>query len=154
MERVSVTPDHIARGDRSQTFKDPVSLALTEHLGADYAYAGWGYASSVRSEMRTNWTLGPSAAIREFLQAWDSGKPVSPFTFNASQDGPPVRVPRPGPVAKPRRYKTAAQVEGQQALQLRESGEQIALPARPATSSSPAGVTGTDATDAETALTS
>ena len=100
---IYVTQEHIDRGDRTNFFKDPCALALKEATGGDYAMVGWGYGRTGHGNMLKNWTLFPFPVLRDFLSAWDQGKPVEPIGFFASLDRETSKVG--APKRKPTRHK-------------------------------------------------
>jgi hypothetical protein len=104
---VNVTESHIRRGTRDM-FGDPVSLAVKEVTGADWAMSGWGYAKTGHpNNIRRSWTLYPPKILSEFLRRWDKGLSVSPIEFHILLDTERDMTPKESK-RKPRQHRTFA----------------------------------------------
>lgn len=116
---VEVTSSHISRGVRilgKEQFGDPISLALKETTGAQWAMTGWGYARTGHdNNIQKSWNLSPFKLIREFLAKWDKGMRVSPITFQAFLEDSIDKTPKAS-TRKPRRQ--APYIERQRKLGL------------------------------------
>jgi hypothetical protein len=83
MTTISVTAEHIAKGERDSCRFCPVARAISEALpdielvAVDSAYASFGHPDAWP---RCREIALPDPATR-FIEAFDAGDPVKPFTF-------------------------------------------------------------------------
>ena len=83
MTTITVTAEHIARGDRKTCSTCPIALAFDAAIPeAVNLSVTWGYAS-VWLDLGKAVTYVLPPAAREFIEHFDGGLPVSPFTFEA-----------------------------------------------------------------------
>lgn len=81
MITVTVTQDHIDKGERENGDYCPISLALNEQYPAEPGAAKWwvGDDCAVRLHNASTYTLPGDA--QEFIHEYDDGQPVQPFVF-------------------------------------------------------------------------
>lgn len=75
--KIKVKQKHIDAGKRWYTGNCPVALAIKEVYKTDV----WVYSDSIRIADNS---LEIPDAVKGFVNAFDSGKPVSPFEFELS----------------------------------------------------------------------
>jgi hypothetical protein len=79
--KIDVTQKHINRGFRKTCGQCPVALALAEAFSANWSHAGPSTLSVRRNRLRTlDWDT--PVVARDFMLRFDSGAPVSPFSFD------------------------------------------------------------------------
>lgn len=82
--RVHVTQDHINKGDPCKTTSCPIALALQPHFPGKTPAVGGFF---VNDRLLDNSPEEPnvlgylSSRAREFIELFDGGRVVSPFTF-------------------------------------------------------------------------
>ena len=87
--RVPVTADHIARGERGEPDACPITLALREFVGEDGKPAFSRASTSAETLTAKPVSYNPwepidyraSEEIQAFVELFDAGKPVEPFTL-------------------------------------------------------------------------
>lgn len=111
---VNITSSHIARAtDRSDLFRDPVSLAMKEEVKADWCMSGWGYTTcGFPNNIRRSYSLWPDKAIQTFFKAWQAGKPIGPISFRYTLNGEVDKTPKPIK-RKPTQNKSYAQIQSE-----------------------------------------
>lgn len=75
---IHVTAQHIMNGQRADCRRCPVALALKDATGQRYAVSTRTYRSI--NDLAKNEDL--PAKARDWIEAFDSGHKVKPFTFN------------------------------------------------------------------------
>lgn len=82
---VTVTREHIDQGEQRSCSNCPIALAFDAAIpdALDSSVTG-GYAS-VWTDLRRVVTYELPIEAREFIQDFDEGSPVSPFTFEAEE---------------------------------------------------------------------
>lgn len=74
---IEVTAEDIAQGKRLSPLCCPVALALKRHTGKPISVACY----LVREDASPRKWCGFAKEVWDFLLAFDTGKPVQPFTF-------------------------------------------------------------------------
>jgi hypothetical protein len=90
MTTVTVTAEHIAKGEPRSAFSCPVVFALEDAFPGTICYAGrydltvysgGGFPPSLRHPHTMRLHVPHPDSVREFIRALDSDLPVEPFTF-------------------------------------------------------------------------
>ena len=105
---LTITQEDIHNGVRGDMTKDPIAIALRRVTGDDYAIAGHGYATTIKNDVKRQWTITPFEKIAKWLRLWDAGKYVPPYTFYLTLTRSIDMAPKPGPV-KVRKTKSFMQ---------------------------------------------
>lgn len=77
--RIHITSEHIRRGKRRNTISCPIALALKEKYYDAYVATNF---MQIREQKGDYWQkLRYSRAVKTFIQKFDAGEEVSPFSF-------------------------------------------------------------------------
>jgi hypothetical protein len=83
MTTVTVTAEHIAKGQPRSAFSCPIAFALEDALPGTNCYAGRDNLTVYAHGGCAPWSVRvrhPDSVLK-FIRAFDSGLPVEPFTF-------------------------------------------------------------------------
>jgi hypothetical protein len=85
MQQVEVKWDHIGNGKRGQCRFCPIALATIPHFPGDCLVEVGNWIEVARGKRKAH-RLMPAGA-RQFMEQFDHGFPVSPFSFELDIDG-------------------------------------------------------------------
>lgn len=124
---IKVTSDHIRKAnhrDTSDVFNDPVSIALKEHLNADWCMSGWGYAKCGFGNIQRGYTLWPQKILVRFFQNWQNKSHAQEIEFHATLDREIDKTPKQSTRKSPRN-KSWLQREAEEKIKAKQIGMEM-----------------------------